>query len=162
MKEATKDLSNVSQRDGAGKLIALHRENLKYVEATWRELMSLVPSTEKRQKRGLHSWLNSGGVGLGLLSSGYNLWATSSLKKHVNHVSKDFESFREQQKYFDKEQVKVERRIVTILRSLDQRMGYEECQDGADLMNLINQRRILGWRFYIEALHRLTAIVGEQ
>ena len=43
---------------------------------------------------------------------------------------------------------------------MDQRLGYEECQDGADLMNLINQRRILGWRFYIEALHRLTASGG--
>ena len=140
---------------GESTVIALDQENRRFVEETWRSLNQIVPnSTETRNKRGISNWLTNGGVGLGLLSAGYNLWSTNRLKKHVQEVEEDYKKFRKEQTSFDRLQLDYNRKTISVVRNLDERLQQVECGIDRDVKNLISQRRLTEWRNTMNQVYR--------
>eukprot|EP00116_Pleurobrachia_bachei_P002182 sb/3462444/ len=135
-------------------LLELDSENRKFVQKTWDNLNSLIPTEKGINKRGVKDWLLGGGTGLSLLTAGYDLWATVKLKKHVNEIQQEFEAFKNNQTRFDKEQIKFNGKILEVSQHLEQRIERQECRSDQAVWHLLNQRRLSEWKDYMQQLYR--------
>ena len=135
-------------------LVELGKENRKFVTKTWEELNRLVEGAGNRERRAIKDWFMGGGIGMSLVTAGYDMWTTHKLKKHVEEVETEFEAFRRNQTRFDREQIHFNKKILTVMKETDSRLVRQECQADGEVMDLLNQRRLLEWKSYMLQLYQ--------